>query len=407
MTLTEQLSEHEISQVNLQLLRWCFSEIPASGSVNSYSFSEDELERKFEQFQEALNPVPTNRHWKEYFEHSHDESLIIDDEKVVQAWCSTLKGQHGVDVEAIEQEPESLASYSVIANTINRGSVRFELFFNAENLLKAAPKPSESKFLIWFLEPESGDNRSCVYAWHKVSQDDFWQIIKKKLIEHQRAPDEAICQLNSHAVKQNFDGVKDNIKLFGRTYGEEIRTQPQLIDNVQCADVEVNLSAVDLAIELDEEAHLLICECTEVGSETLHAHLVVDGEATKPNSNSSAEKIVAKSHSKTRLYNDLFDDREGSSKFIRLAVVMIAVGALPALSSIVDFFFGSNPTQISKIYGILGSVVLVVSLIFFGYTILPLVQLRMFSWDSTKTTTIGGRMKALFSSNKWKILSLL
>lgn len=407
MSLSEGLPEHGISPANLQLLRWCFAEIPAGGEIDRYSFSERELEEYIQQVQETLDAGPTNRPWKTYFNNTDSSSWTIDEEEIVQGWCATLQETHDVDIREINSDPVGLSSYNVSIDTANRGEVKLELFFKTENLLKSLPQPAESKFLIWFLEPRSGDDRDCVYPWYRANKDQFWNQIIKQLIEHQRAPDESICQLNSHAVRQNFDGVKDSVKIISEHHGATIRTQPHLIDNIQQADAELIINQIDFAVEISDGTHLTVCECSDVGSETLHTHLVVNGETRKPKSNPVSEVIINDSHAKVRRYNDLFDDRESSSRFIKLAVGMLGIGALPALSNLVNVFSGSTASQISLIYGSLGVIVILLAILFFAYTILPLIRLRRFSWDSPKTTDALGRTLSFLSSHKPTIAALL
>lgn len=409
MTVSGDLPNNGISRANIELLRWCFSKIPAGGSVDDFSFTQGELEEKHEKYTELLNCGPTNRSWKAYFNSTDSQSWKINVDTIVNAWCATVQNKYLVDVLEVTSNSKDSTLYQVVVDTNNRGEIEFNLFFDTEELLKSSPDPSESRFSVWFIEPQSGDNRDSVFGWHKVSDDEFWDEIIAQIIKNQRAPDELICQMSSHAVTENFDGVKDNIKIFGEMYGTKIKTQPQLVKNIQRADSEIDIGSVDFAVELseDEKHHLLICECDNVGSDTLHTHLVVNGTVERPYRNSSAKDIITNSHKKVRWYNDLFDEQESSSKFIKLAVVMVSVGAIPALSSLTGILSDSASNTVPELYAALGVFALAMALVFLSYTILPLIRFRRFSWDSPKTEDLFSIISNAISENKLKILALL
>jgi hypothetical protein len=276
---------------------------------------------------------------------------------------------------------------SIEVSTNNRGKVRFDLYFDPEELLKSDPDLSRGVFLIWFVEPETGDIREGAYPWSSVVYSDFWNEITYVLIANQNPPLGNIFQLNSYAVKQNFDGVKDSVKVFIEKYGATVLNQPQLNSHIQKADSEIDLSSVDFAAEIDDEEHLLICECSDVSSEVFHVHLVKDGTVIPPEDSETADSILTDSHKKARRFSDLYDSANVSRDYTKLAGLIVGLVLAPLVPDVLNLLAQGDQligNQANQIYNLIGGLSFIFAVILFGYILLPLARYRRFSWDSPK-----------------------
>lgn len=378
MTKIKEIPQTRLSEAQIRLIEDLLSDIPGGGAIESYPFDEETVTTREDAYLDVLDESSTNYNWRRFFDEQ-EGGWVLNEEELVLGWCATLVDVHPLEVVSIEGS----SVWTVKAETDTRGTISFNLYFDAEELLKADPKPSEGKFLVWFVEPESGDPRDFVYPWSQVGDDSFWESVRRSLITNQRAPDISITEQSSNAVQRNKDGVKDSLREISEHHDATVLNQPHTHSNIQKADAELSINDVYFAAEIENETHLLFCECSNVSSETIHAHLIRQGEAVDPESVEEAKKIINHSHNKVRRYNDLFDDQDRSNSFLKLATGLGAVGLAPLLSNLVNPPSGAE-TWLANNFQLIIAGVLVIAVILLIYSILPLVRLRQFSWDSPK-----------------------
>lgn len=390
-----------LPEAHKRLLRWCFEEIPPTGTFSNFSFTEDEITGKEQEFSEEDTPV---RSWKRYFYTEGNSKYYIDKSNLVEVWAESLDQFDEPDIISVNTDDNTP---TVTVSTNNRGEVIFELYFDPEELLKSAPELSGGKFLVWFVEPETGDTREGVYPWDSVIHADFWDEITSLLIENQHPPSGTICQLNSHAVEQNFDGVKDSVKVFIDKYGATVLNQPQLNSHIQKADSEIDLSSVDFAAEIDDKEHLLVCECSNVSSEVFHVHLVKDGTVIPPEDGEDANNILTDSHKKARRFTDLYDSANVSRDYTKLAGLIVGLVFVPLVPDLLNFLTQGDPligTQANQIYNWIGGLSFIFAILLFGYILLPLARYRWFSWDSPKVEDRVDRLENSINSKLSRVL---
>jgi len=379
MTLSGEFPNSGISPHTEQLLRYVFSEIPPGQNLSQSRFSDDQISSEVDELNDTGIDGPFYP-WKTYFSPKNGD-WILDTETIAKHWCVTLQETHPVEIVDFETMTESPGSYRVTIKSGKRGNFEFLLFFDSESLLKASPKLSESTFLVGFILPATDDDRDGVFSWFEMLESDFWDELVGLIIQHQRPPDQTVCELGSPAIERNYDGVKDSFRAFGKSADYEVKEQPQLIRNIQRADEELPLEKIDFAIEIDAQTHLTACDCENTGANTFHSHLVEDGTLMPPEKNNNASKIVKNSHDKVRKYNSYVNEIESSGTFVRLIGVLLTLGALPALNGILQLINANQQDPIQDFYVIIGIVLLTIGIGLLLYTIWPLIQLRRFSWD--------------------------
>jgi len=379
MSLQQDLSTTEITAANQRLLGACFDQVSDQGATLNYVFDEEDIEQWSNGAYSSVEKAP-NYPWRHFFTEV-DGGWIIDPEALVKAWCATLQGKHNVPTTDIE-ETEIESRYDVTVDGGNRGTVKFRLHFDAEQLLKDNANPHESQFLVAFDTPRSGIDRDAVLPWGDVLNDDFWQEISNLLIELQGAPAQELYATNSYAASNMPGGPQRTLKAITAADDDiKFRAQPQLVDNIKHAADELDVTSLVSAAEIDDFTHLTMCNCTDSKAEALHLHLVENGETQQLDNNADALEIIDTLDTKINNYNDLKDDRHNTGRFVKLTLGLLTVGALPAINAVIGMVTDGQLQLEPAILTALNAVFLLFVFAFFLMTIQPMFELWHFSWD--------------------------
>lgn len=380
MSLQPNESSVELTIANKRLLETCFDQVSEQGTTLDYIFDEEDVENWSEGAYSSVNKDP-NYSWRHFFIEVDNEKWVIDSEALVRAWCATLREKHGIPTSEI-QKTEVETRYDVAVDGGNRGTVKFRLHFDAEELLKDNAKPRKSQFLVGFDIPRSGIDRESVFPWGDVINDDFWQNISNLLIELQGPPAQELYAANSYAANNMPGGPQRTLEAITAANDNlKFRSQPQLVDNIKYAGEELDVTSLVSAAEINETTHLTVCNCTDTKAETLHLHLVEDGETQQLDANTDASQVIDTLTRKVNNYNDLKDDRHNTGRFVKLTLGLLTVGALPAINAIVGMVTDGQLKLEPAVLTGLNAVFLLAVFAFFLMTIQPMFELWHFNWD--------------------------
>ena len=380
MSSTNQ-TEPPISRANQLLVQHCFDQIPDRSTTLGYEFDETALDETAQETQEHASDS-TNHPWRRFFTKVSDGKWTLDPDALVEIWSATLTAKHDREVTEVT-EGDGDADYIAKVDGRNRGTVTFELFFDAEALLKSSVEPQKGRFLVGFDLPRSGISREAVFPWYEVLDENFWTTVTQLLIENQGPPTSELYQAESYAATQMPGGVDRTLEAVTDNKGEiSVRPHPQLVENIQLADDEIDISSLVKAIEIDSETHLVVCKCTDASADGKHVHLVKEGETYPPADNQVASELLDKASAKVKAYNDLKDERDNAGRLAKFMLPLIGLGAVPAVDSIVGIINGGNS---SPVIAGLNALFLLFAVIFLVITIQPMLELWHFSWDRENT----------------------
>lgn len=381
--------EHE------NLLRARLTEVPQITDVGEYEFTKKEITDDVSAIETRFNLDSQDWDWQRHFKESSGIPVAyrLDIDTIVSDWVATL-----VDSTEFDNPTKSSISgygdYKVTVDTISRGKITFILFFDAEELLKSSPQSQDTDFLIAFQTPDSGIDREPVYEWHSVCDADFSENITRYLIENQVPSTIELFNSSSYIGKNVPEGPKRALVAVAKNKGYKIRNQPHLTENIQLAGSEVDIASLDMAIEIDEDTHLTVCNCEESAAENTHVHLIESGDTVPPKGNEEAKEMLDIVLEKANDYNDLTDDYENVSRVDRLLQAAVVVGIVPALGVIYRWFIGDT---VDGGFFILNTIVLTILLGLAFVIWSPLIELRLFSWNIPKSCSgIRGKAKAKF-----------
>ncbi|WP_137287723.1 hypothetical protein [Halorussus salinisoli] len=391
-------SAPELTTANERLLRTCFDQVSDQGATLDYVFNEADIERWADGAYSSVTEDP-NYPWRHFFIEV-DDGWTLDSHALAQAWCTTLQEKHGIPTTELAEADDGL-QYDATVDGGNRGTVKFQLHFDAEKLLKDEAKPRESKFLIGFDIPRSGIDRDAVFPWGDVINNEFWQEISNLLIELQGAPAQELYAVNSYAATNMPAGPQRTLEAITAVDDDlEFRAQPQLVDNIKYAGDELDVTSLVSAVEISDSTHLTVCNCTDSKAEALHLHLVEDGETQQLDANTDAVEVIDTLAKKVNNYNDLKDDRHNTGRFVKLTLGLLTVGALPAINAVVGMITNGQLKLEPAALTALNTVFLLAVFAFFLMTIQPMFELWHFNWDQpTAYENARSRIRSMCRSN--------
>lgn len=384
MSEEEQRDGKPFNEADELLLQSHLDEVPQSDDIKSYKFKKNKIQSEVSDIESQLNVNSETVRWERYFSKPDDEKsekYVLNLEILIEDWIATLVDHTRFDNPS-KKEAEQNGECKITIEALNRGTITFLLFFDAEELLRTKPNDEDVDFLIAFRTPNNGIERKSVFRWHDVSNTDFPDEVRRSLIENQVPPTIELYNSGSYTAKKVPDGPERALESIARDREFEIKTQPHLVENVQLAGTELDVSSVSIAVEIDSDTHLTICSCKESAAENTHVHLVSDGELVSPKNNSAADEMLGILSKKIKDYNDLNDDYENVSRMDRILQVVVLAMILPSLGVVVSWLLGQSINSVLVLLNFIAFLFLVLISLFIWS---PLLQLRLFSWDNPRS----------------------
>lgn len=362
-------------------------QVPARDQLSHYPFDEAELEEIAQEC--GLQEDETEREWRRLFDiretKDEDDRYILNDETIVREWAETLENKGWFQEvsspnRCSDEEPYG-SKWRIDVDSGGRGDLSFYVYLDGKNLNRDEPELVEGAILFWLIEPVGGEKRENVYPWYWALDDDFWDNLREELLRHQERRHLDISDMQSEAIRGNKEGVQDMIRFFIRDHNASVKEDPEGERNIQRADDEIELSQIHFAGKITETTHLLICECDQTPSASLHAHLVNDGTVVSVGNSETALNIVNASRGKIKEYNNLAKNPENSKA---LAAIFGSIGAVVVSPWILEVLSSSSTDLLQQLVAWAGLFAAIVLLIGTLIIIWPMYRLQQYEWESKK-----------------------